>query len=79
MAKMHSKLAKFLTNLNQKYLDIANQAIAYFLEIKLTAIKYSGEAYGAYIYFKNPKGEDVTFYRASNTAFIDYKDTRQSS
>ena len=76
IAKTHLKLAEFLTNPNQKHLDVANQAIAYCLGTKSTAIKYSGEAYRAYIYFKNPKGEDITFYGASNAAFIDYKDTR---
>ena len=50
---------------------MANQAIAYCLGTKLTAIKYFSKAYGAYIYFKNPKGEDITFYKASNTAFTD--------
>ena len=43
------------------------------------AIKYSGEVFRAYIYFRNPKGEDVTFYRASDAAFADNKDTRWSS
>ena len=42
----------------------------------MTVIEYSGEVYGAYIYFKNPKGEDVTFYGASNVVFVDYKETR---
>ena len=79
IAKTHSKLAEFLTNPNQKHLDTANQAIAYCLGTKLTAIKYSSKAYGAHIYFKNPEGEDITFYGASNVAFVDYKDTRQSS
>ena len=49
------------------------------LKQNLIAIKYSGEVYSTYIYFRNPKGEDITFYGASNTAFIDYKETRQSS
>jgi hypothetical protein len=43
------------------------------------AIKYSGEAFGVYIYFRNPKGEDVTFYGVSNIVFMDYKETRRSS
>ena len=43
------------------------------------AIKYSGEAFRVYVYFRNPKGEDVTFYRVSNTVFADYKETRWSS
>ena len=76
IAKTHLKLAEFLTNPNQKYLDTANQAIAYCLGTKSTAIKYSSKVYRAHIYFKNPKGEDITFYGASNTAFVDYKDTR---
>jgi len=79
IAKTHLKLAEFLTNPNQKHLDIVNQAIAYCLGTKLIAIKYSGEAYRAHIYFRNLKGEDVIFYRASNAAFADYKETRQSS
>ncbi len=79
IAKTHLKLAEFLTNPNQKHLDAANQAIAYCLGIKSTAIEYSGEAYGAHVYFKNPKGEDVTFYGAFDAAFADYKDTRWSS
>ena len=78
IAKTHSKLAEFLTNPNQKHLDVANQAIAYCLGTKSTAIEYSGEAYRAHIYFKNPEGEDITFYRASNAAFTDHKDTRWS-
>jgi len=45
----------------------------------MIAIKYSGEVFGAYIYFRNPKEEDITFYRASNAVFMDYKDTRRSS
>ena len=69
----------FRSNLNQKYLDAANQAIAYCLGLKSIAIKYSGKAYGAHVYFRNPKGEDVTFYGASNAAFVDHKDTRRSS
>ena len=73
---MYLKLAKFLINLNQKHLDVVNQAITYCLRTKLTAIKYSGEVYRAHIYFRNPKGEDVTFYRAFNAAFADYKDTK---
>ena len=32
IAKTHLKLAEFLTNPNQKHLDVANQAIAYCLE-----------------------------------------------
>ena len=76
IAKTHSKLAKFLTNPNQKHLNISNQAIAYCLRTKSTAIKYSSEVFKAYIYFRNPKGEDITFYRVSNTVFADYKDTR---
>ena len=40
------------------------------------AIEYSSKVYRAYIYFKNPKGEDITFYGASNAAFADHKDTR---
>jgi hypothetical protein len=43
------------------------------------AIKYSSEAFGVYVYFRNPKGENITFYGASNAAFADYKETRQSS
>ena len=43
------------------------------------AIKYSGEAFRAHVYFRNPKGEDITFYGASNAAFADYKETRRSS
>ena len=78
IAKTHSKLAEFLTNPNQKHLDAANQAIAYYLRTKSTAIEYSSEAYGAHVYFKNPEGEDVTFYRASDAAFADHKDTRRS-
>ena len=76
IAKIYSKLAEFLTNLNQKYLDTANQAIAYCLKTKSTAIKYFSEVNRAYIYFKNPKGEDITFYRAFNAAFTDYKETK---
>ena len=79
IAKTHSKLAEFLTNPNQKHLDAANQAIAYCLGTKSTAIKYSGEAYGAHVYFHNPKGEDITFYKASDAAFADHIETRQSS
>ena len=79
IAKMHSKLAEFLTNPNQNYLNAANQAIAYCLKTKLTAIEYSSEAYGAYIYFKNPEGEDITFYGASDAAFTNYIETRRSS
>ena len=55
---------------------MANQAIIYCLRTKSTAIKYFSKAYGAYIYFRNPKGEDITFYRTSNAAFIDYKETK---
>ena len=79
IAKTHSKLAEFLTNPNQKYLDAANQAIAYCLRTKSTAIKYSGEANRVYIYFRNPKGEDVTFYKTSDAAFADHTETRWSS
>ena len=43
------------------------------------AIKYFAKAYRAYIYFRNPKKEDITFYRAFNAAFMDYIETRQSS
>jgi hypothetical protein len=43
------------------------------------AIEYSGEAFGAHIYFRNPEGEDITFYGASDAAFADYKETRRSS
>ena len=77
--KSHSKLAKFLTNPNQKHLNIADQAISYCLRIKQTAIKYSGEAFRAHIYYRNLEGEDITFYRASNIVFADDKETRQSS
>jgi len=42
-------------------------------------MKYSSKVFGVYIYFRNPKGEDVTFYGAFNAVFTDYKDTRQSS
>jgi Reverse transcriptase (RNA-dependent DNA polymerase) len=69
IAKTHSKLAEFLVNPNQKHLDAANQAIAYCLRTKSTAIKYFGEVSRAHIYFRNPEGEDVTFYGASNAAF----------
>ena len=79
IAKIYLKLAEFLTNPNQKYLDVVNQAIAYCLRTKSTAIEYSGEVYRVYVYFKNPEGEDVTFYGASDAAFADYKDTRWSS
>jgi len=79
ITKLYSKLAKFLTNLNQKHLNAANQAISYSLRIKSTAIKYSGEAFRAHVYYRNPKGEDVTFYGASNAAFADNKETRRSS
>ena len=79
ITKTHSKLAEFLTNPNQKHLDAVNQAIAYCLGTKSTAIKYSGEAYGAYVYFRNPEGEDITFYGASDAAFADHKETRWSS
>ena len=43
------------------------------------AIKYSGEAFGVYIYYRNLEGEDVTFYGVSNAAFTDDKETRRSS
>jgi len=43
------------------------------------AIKYSSEVFRVYVYFRNPKGEDITFYGASNIAFTDYKETRRSS
>jgi hypothetical protein len=43
------------------------------------AIKYSGEVFRAHVYFRNPKGEDITFYGASNIVFTDYKETRRSS
>ena len=76
IAKTHSKLAKFLTNPNQKHFNTANQAIAYCLKTKSTAIKYFSKVYSTYIYFKNPKGEDITFYRAFNIAFIDHKETK---
>ena len=56
-----------------------SQAIAYCLGIKSIAIKYLGEVYGAYVYFRNPKGEDITFYGASDAVFTDYRDTRRSS
>ena len=79
ITKTYSKLAKFLTNLNQQYINTANQAITYCLRTKSTAIKYSGEVFGAYVYFRNPEGEDVTFYGASNVAFVDYIETRRSS
>ncbi len=68
---MHLRLAEFLVNLNQKHLDAANQAIAYCLGTKSIAIEYSGEVFGAYIYFRNPEGENITFYGAFNTAFVD--------
>jgi hypothetical protein len=58
---------------------MANQAITYCFKTKSTAIKYSSKAYRAYIYFRNPKGEDITFYKAFNAAFVDYKKTKQSS
>jgi len=79
IVKIYSKLAKFLINLNQKHLNILNQAIAYCLGTKSIAIEYSGEVFGAYVYFRNPKGEDVTFYGASDAAFADYKETKRSS
>ena len=78
-AKSHSKLAEFLTNPNQKHLDAADQAISYYLGTKSTAIEYSGEAFGAYVYYRNLEGEDVTFYGASDAAFADDKETRRSS
>ena len=78
IAKTHLKLAEFLTNPNQKHLDAANQAIAYCLGTKSTAIEYFGKAFGAHVYFRNPKGEDITFYRAFNAAFTDHKETRWS-
>jgi hypothetical protein len=40
------------------------------------AIKYSAKVFRAYIYFRNPKGEDVTFYGVSNIVFADNKETR---
>jgi hypothetical protein len=43
------------------------------------AIEYSGEAFGAYVYFRNPEGEDITFYGVSDVAFTDHKETRRSS
>ena len=73
------KLAEFLVNPNQKHLDAVNQAIAYCLGTKSIAIKYFGEVYGAYVYFRNPKGENITFYGVSNTAFADHKETKRSS
>jgi hypothetical protein len=79
IAKSHSKLAEFLTNLNQKHLDAANQAIEYSLGTKSIAIEYSGEAFGAHVYYRNLEGEDVTFYGASDAAFVDDKETRRSS
>ena len=42
-------------------------------------IKYTAKVYKAYIYFRNPKGENITFYKVSNTAFTDYKKTKWSS
>ena len=79
IAKTHSKLAEFLTSPSQKHLDAASQAIAYCLRTKSTAIEYSGEAYGAHVYFRNPKEEDITFYGVSDAVFADYRDTRRSS
>ena len=49
-----------------------------FIALKSTAVEYFGEAYRAYIYFRNPKGEDVTFYRTSDAAFADYIKTKRS-
>ena len=43
------------------------------------AIKYSSKVFRVHIYFRNPKGEDITIYGASNAAFADYKETRWSS
>jgi hypothetical protein len=57
----------------------ANLAITYCLATKSTAIEYSGEAFGAHVYYRNPEGEDVTFYGASDAAFADDKETRRSS
>ena len=54
-------------------------SITYYLRTKSTAIKYSSEVFRAYVYFRNPKGEDVTFYRVSNAVFADHKETRRSS
>jgi hypothetical protein len=79
ITKSYSKLAEFLTNLNQKHHYIANQAISYSLRIKLTAIEYFSEAFRVHVYYRNPEGEDVTFYGASNAAFADDKETRRSS
>ena len=31
------------------------------------------------MYFRNPEGEDVTFYGAFDAAFADHKETRRSS
>jgi hypothetical protein len=36
-------------------------------------IKYFNEVFRAYIYFRNPKGENITFYRVSDVAFVDIK------
>jgi hypothetical protein len=43
------------------------------------AIKYSGEAFRVYVYFRNPEGEDITFYGASDAVFADDRETRRSS
>ena len=52
---------------------------SYYLRIKLIAIKYSSEAFRVYIYYRNLKGEDITFYKVSNMVFTDNKETRRSS
>ena len=46
---------------------------------KSTATEYCGEAFKAYICFRNLKEEIIAFYKVSNIAFIDYKNTKQSS
>ena len=61
---------------NIPYINIVNKVITYYLKIKSIAIKYSSKVFRVYIYFINPKGEDITFYRISNIVFIDYKETR---
>jgi hypothetical protein len=73
VSKAHSKLAEFLVNPTQRYIDAAYQTIAYLHYTKDRALYYNASISTNTAHIVNH--EELDFFSATNALYADYKAT----
>jgi hypothetical protein len=74
--KAYSKLAKFLVNPSQHYIDAAYQTIEYLYYLKDLALYYDASISTNTAHIIDH--EELDFFGATNASYADYKATRKS-